>query len=135
MPNPVNDVVRFIVNAGDTFEDGDSISNMKLQKLLYYCQGFHLASFEGAALFDEKVEAWEHGPVVPVVWRRFREFGRDPIRIRAADRPDFEEAQLKPDVECLLRIWPVLGVEAPPDDSPGAALERGVGTRARHRSA
>ena len=94
MANPVNDVVRFIVNAGDSFEDGDSISNMKLQKLLYYCQGFHLAFFEGEALFDERVEAWEHGPVVPVVWRRFREFGRDPIRIRAAGRPDFQEAQL-----------------------------------------
>jgi uncharacterized phage-associated protein len=55
-------------------EAGDVISNLKLQKLLYYAQGLHLAKF-GKPLFDEKVEAWMHGPVVPVVYHHFKQHG------------------------------------------------------------
>lgn len=49
---------------------GSFISNLKLQKLLYYVQAWHLAVFE-RPLFDEKFEAWVHGPVIPDVYRRF----------------------------------------------------------------
>lgn len=61
---------------------GDSISNLKLQKLLYYAQGFHLARFN-RPLFNDKIEAWVHGPVVPELWRRFRAYGDSGI-----PRPD-----------------------------------------------
>ncbi len=40
-------------------------------KLLYYCQGWALAEF-GAPLFDDEIEAWDNGPVVPAVWRHER---------------------------------------------------------------
>lgn len=40
-----------------------SATTMKLQKLLYYCQGWHLA-WDGEALFGERIEAWANGPVV-----------------------------------------------------------------------
>ena len=53
-------------------------SNMKLQKLLYYQQGFHLAFF-GTPLFDEDLEAWQYGPVVPCVYSRYSIFGRSGI--------------------------------------------------------
>jgi uncharacterized phage-associated protein len=39
----------------------------KLHKLLYYCQGHHLATF-GQPLFDETVSAWDMGPVVGSLW-------------------------------------------------------------------
>lgn len=42
---------------------GERLTNLKLQKLLYYQQGFHLAFF-GTPLFAEDVEAWMYGPVV-----------------------------------------------------------------------
>jgi uncharacterized phage-associated protein len=45
---------------------------MKLQKLLYYQQGFHLAYF-GSPLFDEEIEAWMYGPVVPAVYNHFKD--------------------------------------------------------------
>lgn len=51
------------------------ISNMKLQKLLYYQQGFHLAFF-GTPLFDEEIEAWQYGPVVPSVYSHYASNGR-----------------------------------------------------------
>ncbi len=52
----------------------ESISNMKLQKLCYYAEGFHLAQF-GQELFPEGFQAWVHGPVCPDLYRRFKEFG------------------------------------------------------------
>ena len=39
----------------------------KLHKLLYYCQGHHLATF-GVPLFGESVMAWDMGPVVGQLW-------------------------------------------------------------------
>lgn len=59
-------------------EAGDLLSNLKLQKLLYYAQGFHLALFD-APLFDEHIEAWRHGPVVRSVYAAHANHGRDGI--------------------------------------------------------
>ena len=43
------------------------ITPLKLQKLLYYAQGSHLA-LHGRPLFEEQIEAWQHGPVVREVY-------------------------------------------------------------------
>lgn len=45
-----------------------SMETMKLQKLLYYAQAWHLAATD-EPLFADAVEAWKDGPVVPEVWR------------------------------------------------------------------
>jgi uncharacterized phage-associated protein len=42
---------------------------MKLHKLLYYCQGHHLAAF-GEPLFRETISAWDMGPVVGTLWKQ-----------------------------------------------------------------
>lgn len=39
--------------------------------MLYYQQGFHLAYF-GTPLFDEEIEAWMYGPVVPCVFENYK---------------------------------------------------------------
>jgi uncharacterized phage-associated protein len=52
-------------------EYGDGISNLKMQKLLFYAQGFHLA-FYNKPLFNEKIEAWMHGPVVPDLYHHYK---------------------------------------------------------------
>lgn len=63
MPNlTAKDVANYFLAQVDE-ECGDSISNLKLQKLLYYTQGFHLA-MTGKLLFDEPIVNWQHGPVV-----------------------------------------------------------------------
>ena len=51
--------------------DADPITNLKLQKLLYYAQGCYLA-LKGTPLFDDDIEAWEHGPVVPSVYQEYK---------------------------------------------------------------
>lgn len=43
------------------------MGTLKLHKLLYYCQGHHLAAF-GEPLFAENLSAWDNGPVVGALW-------------------------------------------------------------------
>jgi len=59
-------------------EHGDPVTNLKLQKLLYYAQAWYLALYD-APLFDEGIEAWVHGPVVPPIYVAFRDLGWRPI--------------------------------------------------------
>lgn len=66
-----NELVKLAAENGG----GDLLTNMKLQKLLYYEQGFHLAYFN-TPLFAESIEAWQYGPVVPQVYEHYKPSGR-----------------------------------------------------------
>lgn len=58
----------------DEANGGECLTNLKLQKLLYYQQGFHLAAFD-APLFNDSMESWMYGPVVPVVYDTYSHCG------------------------------------------------------------
>lgn len=58
------------------YDAGDTISPLKLQKLLYYCQAWHYTIFN-EPLFDEGIQAWAHGPVVPSQYKRFAKILRN----------------------------------------------------------
>jgi uncharacterized phage-associated protein len=66
----------------------DPITHMKLQKLVYYTQGFSLALY-GAPMFEEALEAWPYGPVSPDLYSRYKKFDRNPI---ATDKTPDEAA-------------------------------------------
>ncbi len=59
-------------------EVGDPLTNLKLQKLLFYAQGWFLGLHD-RPLFDERIEAWPHGPVVPPIYGAFKKWGWSPI--------------------------------------------------------
>lgn len=61
-------------------DDDDDITNLKLQKLLYYAQGRFLAAYD-EPLFVENVVRWTHGPVVPEVYHEYRRFGSNLIPV------------------------------------------------------
>ncbi|MDR0853954.1 MAG: DUF4065 domain-containing protein [Clostridiales Family XIII bacterium] len=86
--------------------DGELLSNMKLQKLLYYAQGSFLA-LEGYPLFRDKIEAWMHGPVVPSVYHRFSSIGSNGIDIseNGVEIPDLSDGE----TEILERDFEVFG--------------------------
>lgn len=73
-------VANYLLDLGEY--DRIKITPLKLQKLLYFCYAWY-AGNTGEELFPEDIEAWQYGPVIPEVYREFRECGRDPIRIRA----------------------------------------------------
>ena len=54
--------------------DVDYISNLKLQKLLYYAQGMHLGLY-GTPLFEDEIQAWQYGPVVESVYQIYKDNG------------------------------------------------------------
>lgn len=70
------DVARHIINYLNN--SGKTVSNLKLQKLLYFVQGFYLALLDKPC-FDDVIEAWDFGPVVPNVYREFKRFGSNSI--------------------------------------------------------
>jgi uncharacterized phage-associated protein len=59
-------------------DSGSFITNLKLQKVLYYAQGWHLA-LKGKPLFDEDFQAWVHGPAIPYVYGTYKTFTYNPI--------------------------------------------------------
>ena len=59
-------------------EVGDPITNLRLQKLMYYAQAWHLALYD-EPLFPDAFEAWVHGPVIPSLFRRFEHHQWHPI--------------------------------------------------------
>jgi uncharacterized phage-associated protein len=72
-----HEVADYFLSQADP-EAGDSISNLVLQKLVYYAQGFSLALF-GNPLFPEAIYKWQHGPVVPELYSKYKQYGSGPI--------------------------------------------------------
>ena len=92
------DVAEYLLSKADATEN--DMTHMKLQKLLYYCQGFSLALL-GHPLFPEVIEAWLHGPVVPVVYQAFKHCGKTPVEssgLGSVDALTSEEKGLIDDV-------------------------------------
>jgi len=85
-------------------ETGDTMTNLKLQKLLYYAQAYHVAAF-GKPLFEEQLEAWVHGPAVPVVYRRFKQYSYQPIDVTSIQLPELDTET----TEFLDQIWELYG--------------------------
>lgn len=87
-------IARYIVRVAQS--KGEPISNLKLQKLLYYAQGWHLA-FNGNSLFNDDIQAWVHGPVVSSVYSQFKGYGYSPIPVhpRKVDLPNKVKELLK----------------------------------------
>ena len=76
------------VNAGET------ITPLKLQKLLYAVQGWNLV-FNGKVMYGERIEAWAHGPVVAQIYNEFKEYGYNPLPNIAAFEPKlFSKAEI-----------------------------------------
>jgi len=70
----VLDIARYIINY--SHEKDYLVSNLSLQKLLYFVQAhFLVSSKEKAPLFKDKIEAWDFGPVVPKAYNEYRQFG------------------------------------------------------------
>ncbi len=77
----------------DFFLSKGSVSPKKLQKLVYYAYSWAMALLtesendEPVRIFEEPIEAWVHGPVVPVVYQRFKSFQFSTISDRPSSPP------------------------------------------------
>lgn len=73
--------------------EGRGISNLKIQKLLYYAQGLYLGLTD-TKLFSDKIEAWDFGPVAVDAYHCYKSCGSENIPIPARFEPEvFNEIQ------------------------------------------
>ncbi|MDR1236509.1 MAG: DUF4065 domain-containing protein [Holosporaceae bacterium] len=86
------DIAKYIILTAH--ENGDVITNLKLQKLLYYAQAWYMVHHGGKKLFSDNIEAWKFGPVVKDVYDLYKKFSRNPID-EQVDEGDF--ARLNPE--------------------------------------
>ena len=72
-------IAKYLLSLQDD-DAGDAVSNLKLQKLLYYSQGYWIG-LHGVEhpLFHEDIYAWKHGPVVKSVYNHYSDFGREAL--------------------------------------------------------
>jgi len=98
------DVAKYFLTLSDE-EVGELLSNLKLQKLVYYAQGFSLA-INDQQLFSDSIEAWAHGPVIPTLYRDYKPYESAPI-----PRPDnFNLNRIDPNIKDLLdEVYSVFG--------------------------
>lgn len=70
--NSSMDIAKYIVDY--CTKCGKPITNLQLQKILYYVQLNFIRTF-GEIAFPESIQAWQYGPVVPNVYERFSSYG------------------------------------------------------------
>lgn len=89
------------------------LTPLKLQKLLYFAHGWHLAlDDEHKPLLQEPIEAWKYGPVVPSVYHEFKKFRDNPITNYAQEDenrgyPKLSEKEIKELEPFLNQVWKV----------------------------
>ena len=85
-------------------EAGDVMTSLRLQKLVYYAQSWHLA-LAGMPLFEEEFEAWVHGPVVPSLYFKYRGMSNASLPRPDGPPPEFVQRSL----EILNDVWDEYG--------------------------
>ena len=94
------DVARRLIHLAVAEDEPDYLTHMRLQKLLYYVQGWSLA-LRSKPMFDEEIQAWAHGPVVVAVYPRFADFKDSPITPDGYPNPVLK----KSDGEFVQEVW------------------------------
>jgi uncharacterized phage-associated protein len=92
----VFDVAQFILR------ECGSMTAMKLQKLVYYCQAWSLV-WDEKPLFRERIEAWANGPVV----RELFDYHRGQFRVNSIPKgnPEKLNARQKETVLAVLKYY------------------------------
>lgn len=103
------DIARWFINRNQQAVEmmgGEPITLLKLLKLLYYAEGCSLALGNGS-LFDEKIVAWEHGPVVKEVYSQYDDAYNLPFGSNA-DLASIHKIETK-DCKILEEVFQVFG--------------------------
>lgn len=117
MSYPAKAIANYLLEIAS--QHGRELTLMKLLKLVYYANGWHLA-IKQQPLIEEPIEAWKYGPVIASIYHEFKEFGNQAITRFAANRSPEEvkrDPSTKPWIKeedeytkrLLKKIWDVYG--------------------------
>ncbi len=96
-------VAQYLINRlGD-------VTPLALQKLIYYSQAFFSVLNDGKFLFSADCQAWQHGPVYPEVYSKYKEFGFNPIEVNGLLFSTPEKNLLLKELEVLDNIINTFG--------------------------
>lgn len=101
-PYPVTQIAKFLLKKADS--DKVEVTQLKLQKMLYYAQGWYLANFD-KPLFNERILAWKFGPAIDEIYQKYKSFGKQPITqvVEDSEISDLDEATKS----FLTELWDV----------------------------
>lgn len=120
------DVAKYIINKC-TIEQ-HPVSNLQLQKILYYIQKTFLQS--NLMAFDDDFEAWQFGPVIPDVYYLYCGFGALSIRMKYEIDVDINYATIiNPIIEAkrLLNPWDMVEDTHTPGKAWAQIYNNGLG--------
>lgn len=87
------EIARYVVNK--CVRDRHPISNLQLQKILYFLQVGAIRAGRGG-VFGDDMEAWQFGPVVPNVYFQYGRYGAMPIT------DTYQDVSISPEDQAIL---------------------------------
>lgn len=105
------EVAKYIINK--CIQLGRPISNLQLQKILYYIQGQYMRDNNGQALFKDEIEAWRYGPVVSSVYYHYNHYSANDITTKQ-DNVELDE-NVKDIIDTIIELnsklsaWSLVG--------------------------
>lgn len=83
----VRDIARWFLSK-------NSMTHKKLQKLCYYAQAWYCALYDGSPLFEDEIQAWIHGPVIPTLYPVYADYKWNDIPQEDFDESVFDQKVL-----------------------------------------
>ncbi len=88
-------------------EHNDTLTPMQVLKLVYIAHGWRLGLY-GTPLISDEVEAWQYGPVIPVLYNAMRQYGGNPVKGRL--RVDRDDPALRSDERSVIeQVYEIYG--------------------------
>lgn len=95
------DVANFFIDVINSDEEG-SVTNLQLNKIVFFAQAWSLV-LKNKPLFDEDFRAWDYGPVLPSIYHKFKDNGKQYIA-RVSDNI-FEDVFDSETIDLLLDVY------------------------------
>ncbi len=107
---PVNalDVANCLIEIANQVDEND-LTNLKLQKILFFLQAEHLKAKQ-SPLFNEEIQAWKWGPVVPIVYHTFKTSGNFPITPVEITDLEYKKNLDEEMMSFIEKIWQKYGI-------------------------
>lgn len=100
-----SDVAIYMIRLANSDSFSDGMTNLKLQKILYFVQAASLVTNDKMFISDD-FEAWDYWPVIPSVYRTYETYGRDSI---PDPEIDLENDAIFQESDFLDRVWKMFG--------------------------
>ncbi|MDY5616189.1 MAG: DUF4065 domain-containing protein [Helicobacter sp.] len=107
--NVANHIINYCLSINNP------VSNLQLQKILYFIDIYHLIRTKERLIDDEYFKAWDYGPVIESIYKKYSYFASNPINIFQDDTTEEFEDNIKGElygyIDKLSKMYPSFLVE------------------------